>query len=194
MVRPDEQLMERVRDGDREAFTTLFDRYAAPLYAFLCRMTGQPDLAEDLVRETFGRVWAHRFAYRPGSRFPAWLYAIARHSACNAIKRSSHHEVPFSECRGIEDLVDAPAAHAADSVAEAVALRQAVQAALLSLPPDHRAVVILREYDGLSYREIGQVLGLSEGHARVLACRARSALHGLLALLLGREEDPCLTG
>src|SRR5437879_5180518 len=99
----DEVLMGRARDGDREAFSALFDRYVAPLHAFLSRMTGDSALAEDLVQDSFWRVWAHRSSYRTGSRFATWLYSIARHAALNALKRSSWGEIRFSECPGIEE-------------------------------------------------------------------------------------------
>src|SRR5205085_3017589 len=107
-----------------------------------------------------------------------------------------HLTMRFSELSEAEQqrLDLSPDGHGESSPEESVLAadhRSRVQAALRSLPADQRLCVILREYEGRSHREIGEILGCSEGNARVLTHRARRALKPLLKSILESEEEPC---
>lgn len=78
---PDDELMRQTQGGDLDALGALFDRHQPRLYAFLCRLVGDPATAEDVAQEAFWRVWRHRAAYDARRGFAPWLYGIARHLA-----------------------------------------------------------------------------------------------------------------
>jgi RNA polymerase sigma-70 factor (ECF subfamily) len=192
----DERLMARVGHDDTAALGGLFDRYRPPLFLFLLRVVGDRAAAEDLVQETFWRVWQHRVRYDPERRFSTWLYTIARHLAWNQMQSAGHQTKRFSELseaeqQRLEMSPDGPPSASPEALALAADHRSRVQEALYSLPADQRLCLVLREYEGRSHREIGEILGCSEGNARVLTHRARHALRPLLKSLLESEEEPC---
>ncbi len=188
--------MARVGRDDTAALGELFDRYRPPLFLFLLRLMGDRAAAEDLVQEVFWRIWQRRTDFDPDRRFPTWLYTIARRLAWNELQCASHRTMRFSELSETEQQRLEAGEHDPDQPPpEALVLaadhRAQVQAALQSLPPDQRLCLVLREYEGRSHREIGEILGCSEGNARVLTHRARRALRPLLVSLLESEEEPC---
>ena len=99
MVDEDVRLMLAFRDGDERAFDALFERWAGRVLRFVERMVGEPSVAEDLVQETFVRVWRARERYQPEARFSTWLFTIAGNAARNELRR------PFR--RAPHDSVDA---------------------------------------------------------------------------------------
>jgi RNA polymerase sigma-70 factor, ECF subfamily len=192
----DERLMARVGQDDTAALGALFDRYRPTLFLFLLRAFGDRAAAEDLVQEAFWRVWEYRRRYDPARKFSTWLYTIARHLAWNQMQSAGHQTKRFSELSEAEQQrLEAGPDGSSPPSPEALALeadhRSRVQAALRSLPADQRLCLVLREYEGRSHREIGEILGCSEGNARVLTHRARHALKPLLKSLLESEEEPC---
>lgn len=190
----DEQLMARVGRDDTAALGELFDRYHPPLFAFLLRVAGDRAVAEDLAQEVFWRLWEQRTRFDPDRSFAAWLYTIARRLAWNELQCAAHRTARFSELseteqRRFEAQGGEPHTIPPEEAVLAAAGRSQVQAALQTLPPDQRLCIVLREYEGRSHREIGEILGCSEGNARVLTHRARRALRPLLASLWEGEEE-----
>lgn len=187
MAVSDEELMWRAASDDLSAFGQLFDRWQPPLFAFLCRIVGDAATAEDVLQEVFLRVWEHRASFN-GSKFSHWVYTIARYAALDEFKKSYRHAVRFSELAEMERRqVEAEQAGKPDDVAGEVALRLQVQEALQMLPPDQRVAIVLREYEGKSHKDIGEVLGCSEANARLLTYRARKTLRRLLKPLIENE-------
>jgi RNA polymerase sigma-70 factor, ECF subfamily len=189
----DEQLMARVGTDDTAALGELFDRYHAPLFAFLLRLAGDRAAAEDLAQEVFWRLWQQRARFDPERSFATWLYTIARRTAWNELQCAGHRTARFSELSDADQhRFEAQEAGSHDPPPEeqvlAAARRSQVQQALQTLPRDQRLCLVLREYEGRSHREIGAILGCSEGAARVLTHRARRALRPLLASLWENEE------
>jgi RNA polymerase sigma factor (sigma-70 family) len=169
----DDALMARVAAGDRTAFALLFDRHKGKLFGYLYHLVGDRMTAEDLLSETFLRVYQARARYR-GTNFAPWLLVIARNLALGELRRR----------RTQQQAADRLAAEArqparGETGAESE-MRERVRMALLKLPEDQRTALVLREYQELSYREIGQVLGCSEHAARARTYRARGALRSLL--------------
>jgi RNA polymerase sigma factor (sigma-70 family) len=168
-VTADEEAMQRVAQGDSAALALLFDRHRRRLYGFLCHMVGDAALAEDLLSETFLRVYRARGRYRQGADFVPWMLAIARNLAIGELRR----QTLLSRIRlrllrePVEEVGPAP---------ERDETRDKVRQALQRLPEDQRAAVVLKEYEGLSYREIADVLGCTEEAARARTYRARVAL------------------
>ena len=192
----DEQLMARVGRDDTAALGELFDRYRPHLFLFLLRLVGDRAAAEDLVQEVFWRLWERRTGYDPERQFPTWLYTIARRLAWNEMQSAGHRTMRFSELTEAEQQqLEAGQAAAGQPPPEELVLaadhRARVQAVLRTLPRDQRLCLVLREYEGRSHREIGEILGCSEGNARVLTHRARRALRPLLESLFESEEERC---
>jgi len=180
----DDALMARVRGGDAEALAVLFDRYKTRLFGYLYRMVGERCAAEDLLGETFLRVFERRASFRSGGGFAPWAYRIARNLA---IRELRHQEV--SRRAGVRLAADADPPPAVESEAVRAELRSTVAAALRRLPEEQRSAAILREYEGMDYREIAAVLGCSEQAARARTYRARLALRTALADRLGADDE-----
>lgn len=168
--RTDRELMLAVRDGDLGALDTLFARHHTRLYAFLARLTGDTGTAEDLVQEVFLRLLRFRERYAGDGEFISWLYRIARNLATDDHRRR-RETVPLEILELPDDGAPLPL--------ERLTLeeRQAqLERALAALPATHREVLLLRGVEGLSHRDVAEVLGCSEGAVRVRMHRAVAAL------------------
>lgn len=186
----DEELMQRVARGELAAFGELFDRHQPPFYAFLCRLLGNPALADDAVQEVFLRIWRHRTGFEGRCSFRAWAYRIARNVALDEVRRR-RHGTPLSQLSE-EDQAQVEArpdgAPGPEAACGREMLRAQVRAALQLLPEEQRLCLILKEYEECSYREIGEIMGCTEATARVTAYRARQALRRKLHPALKGEE------
>jgi RNA polymerase sigma factor (sigma-70 family) len=167
----DDELMQRVQDGQAAALGELFARYQGPLLGFFARLCGRTATSEDLVQDTFLRVLRSKHTYRSNGRFRAWLYQVAR-SAHADHYRKRWRERPLEEDfdsmahpgPGIGDQLEEDESHAL------------VRAALRRLPEDKREVLVMARYQGLRYQEIGEILGCGENTVKVRVHRAMKAL------------------
>jgi len=160
----DEWLMGQVATGRRECLTPLVRRYASSLLTYIERMIGDRHRAEELFQEVFLAVWTKRKTYKLPKTFRCWLFAIATNCCRAAFRRAAKDVVlPLDECS-----TDSPAASDPSPAATAVATETAnmVATAVAKLPPKQRTVVVLRNWNGMSYAEIAQVVGASEGTVR----------------------------
>jgi RNA polymerase sigma-70 factor (ECF subfamily) len=184
----DEELMARVVTGDTQALGVLFERYQQPLFGFLFRLLNDRTVVEDLLQDTFFRIYDRRKTYQLGMKFTTWMFTIAKNLTTDYFKHSARRELPVSQMASNDDGTEEaePFVDATDVVEnwEKAELARAVQQAVNSLPDDQRTVVILREYEGLSYREIASVVGVTEEAVRVRAHRARQTLKRLLTPLV----------
>jgi len=179
--RDDRGLMERVVGGDPDAFATLYRRYERPLFNFLLRVTRSRPLAEDLLQETFTRVWRASRTWDPG-RGPvrAWLYKVALNAARSELARKVHRTPHLPLDAGGRELPDDATGEErlAARIDEAEQAR-AVARALDTLPDFMKEVVVLRCQQQLSFAEIARVTGAPEGtlksrfHRAVVALRSR---------------------
>lgn len=151
----DADLMELVRAGRKEAFECLVRRHQQPLLNFFCRMGAYTD-AEDLVQETFVRLFGYRDRYRPSAKFTTFLYTIARHAWLDLLRKSKKREALQERMR-----IEADPAH--DGGMGRARLSMDTQAALRRLPEKLRSVVVLSFYQGLRYEEIAGVLNIPAG-------------------------------
>jgi RNA polymerase sigma-70 factor, ECF subfamily len=170
----DDEAMRRVMDGDSAALAVLFDRHKSRLFAFLYHLMGDRATAEDLLGETFLRVYGARARYRPGSGFTPWLFAIARNLALGELR---HRGVVT---RAQQRLVEDDPGDTTAEVMEREQVGERVRAALAQLPEEQRSALVLKEYQQMDYREIARVLGCSETAARARTYRARIALREAL--------------
>jgi RNA polymerase sigma-70 factor (ECF subfamily) len=167
----------RAAQADRAAFAALYRRYLDRVYGYCFYLLGDHHDAEDATERTFLAALAAIDGFREqGATFRAWLFRIAHNQLANALRgRGRTGTTPLDavpEPSGGEDP-----AHAADRADEARRVRRA----LAELPEERRQVLVLRFVDGLTAREIGAVLGRSEGAVRVLQHRALRDLERLLA-------------
>lgn len=171
----DDEAMRRVAAGDTHALALLFDRHKSRLFAFLCHVVGDRALAEDLLGETFLRVYQARGRYRAGTGFVPWLFCIGRNLAIGELRRRGARQRAHERlCRYPAELVFQDPHLERDETCERV------REALLRLPEDQRSALVLKEYHEMSYREVAQVLGCTEEAARARTYRARVALREAL--------------
>ena len=178
-VAEDYELIRRIGGGDHTAFRALVERYRGPLYSFVLRMVRRPPVAEELVQETFVRAFRAAPRYKPTASVSTWLFHIAARLAMNEAARAHHvHEV-------VRDAPEVPTeARSPLEELERKELSRTIEEALARLPPQQKAAVVLARLEGMSYREIGRVLEVSEGAVDGLLQRARQALTRLLRPVL----------
>jgi len=184
---PDVQLMLAFRSGDRTAFDQLFRRWAGPMLRYLVRMVRDAGTAEDLLQETFLRVFRAQERYQPEARFSTWLYTIATNLALNELRRPRRRAPHRSADEGESDevhLVLEGNEPRADDVIHARRASAELERELAALPERQRAALMLSAVEGLSYAEVAVSLETTEKSVKALVHRARAAL---AAKFKGRE-------
>jgi RNA polymerase sigma-70 factor (ECF subfamily) len=177
VVRLESSRVDMALFGDEDAFAALVRTHQDQLYRVALRMTGNPADAQDVVQETFLQAWEHLPAFRGEARFSTWVTRILI-NRCHNLHRARRPTVPLPEESETEPGL--PQAPAAETLAVAAHRRDAVRRALLSLPLDQRAPLVLITFGGYTHAETGRILGISEGAAKLRAHRARRVLSTLL--------------
>jgi RNA polymerase sigma-70 factor (ECF subfamily) len=184
---PDVQLMLRVADGDHEAFEQLVARFQDRLVGFFFHMLRDRTAAEDLAQETFLRVYRSRERYEPTARFSTWLFRIAHNLASNQKRGSARRrEVSLnadSRANEFETSQRIPAEKSAlmpTRQLDSSEVREVVRDALDSLGDRQKTAVLLHKFEGMSYQDIGDVLGLGTVAVKSLLSRARGKLREAL--------------
>ncbi len=158
-------LVQRARAGDREAFGELVERYMRRAYYVALGLTGSHDDALDLSQEAFVRAYRARASLDPDRPFYAWLYQIVRRLCFNFLRDRKTRRRRLEE--GGSWLVEQARAHAASGdparSAERSELRARLEQAIAALPEHEREVIVLREFEGLRYREIAELLDVPIG-------------------------------
>ena len=179
----DDSLMHRTATGDERAFQQLVARWEQPVFAFLLHMLGSVEEAEDLAQDTFIKVYDQASRYRSEGRFRSWLLRIAGNNARSVLRRRKVLRwVSF-------DLASHDLAASGDDPGRSLERRQTtseVQAAVAELPERQRAAVVLKRFQGLSYKEIAEVLGTTVPGVESLLQRAATALRRRLQAVDGR--------
>jgi RNA polymerase sigma factor (sigma-70 family) len=173
----DEALMHAVAAGDLERLGELFDRHHSAVHALCWRLAGDPDVADDLLQEVFLRVLRFRDSFRGDAAFRTWLFRIA-HNVCMDWRRRDRAAREISA----PNLVASVPAAEAEPVS---ALATLVDAAMRTISPDARSVLVLSRYHDMTYTEIAAVVGCSPGAARVRAHRALRELRLRVELIRG---------
>jgi RNA polymerase sigma-70 factor, ECF subfamily len=172
--RLDGDLTARVAEGDREAFDILYERYQRRTFHYLWRLTGDPELAQDLTQETFTLVWRKAATFdRAGDRFRGWLFTIALNLTRSELSRRRHRVARVGPERLERVPSDAPGPHALLARCEE---RRRLAGAVAGLAPTMRQVVSLRVYRELSFGEITAITGVSEMALKVRFHRAVASL------------------
>jgi RNA polymerase sigma-70 factor (ECF subfamily) len=182
----DAEVMLRVKAGDETAFAYLVQKYRRPMVSFMYRMSHNAAAAEDLAQEVFLRVYRSRESYEAAAKFTTWLYRIATNLAVNHARDTRHErpenmvslDEPDDETGLTVDVADGSAT-AEETIMKRermAAIRQRVQA----LPERQRTAVIMHKYQQMDYRQIAEVLKLSESATKSLLFRAYETLRGQL--------------
>jgi len=186
----DEELMTRFQQGEAAAFEKLYERFSGPILGFLHRQCGDRETAMDLQQDVFIKVVTRALSFQHQSRFSTWIYTIARNSAVDASRRAVHRRHRSLEEKSrdsgprLEDRLRG-AGSMPDRSAIAGRLREDLVASIDALPADQREVFLLREYHGLPFDEIAEVVGAKVGTVK---SRMRYALE-FLRRELGEYAD-----
>jgi RNA polymerase sigma-70 factor (ECF subfamily) len=184
-------LIKRSIDGDHEAFAQLMERYAGSVFNLAYRMLGNVQEAEDASQEIFLRAYTNLARFDQERRFSTWLLSIGSNYCIDRLRRRRFAWLTLDD---VVLSVPTPAKGPERSAIEREE-RDAVQRALLSLPPTYREIAVLRYWNDLSYEEIIQVTGLPESTIKTRLHRARRMLaEALRAEGVVQEEIPLLTG
>jgi RNA polymerase sigma-70 factor (ECF subfamily) len=186
----DGQLVARVQQGDKRAFDVLVLKYRHRIFSLVSRFVRDPDEVQDVVQEAFIKAYRALGGFRGESAFYTWLYRIAANTAKNHLV-SRARRPPGADLE-VEDAEQLDAAWALRDVEDPESLlmteqlREAVETAIRRLPEDLRTALMLREFEGLSYEEIAEVMGCPVGTVRSRIFRAREAVDGeILPLMPG---------
>jgi len=181
------ELVARAKQGNREAFDVLVERYTPQVYNISLRITGSREEAEDCVQEAFLRAFTALRRFRGEAAFSTWLYRVAVNVANDARRRLRGQPLRASELAGgdpdastpdLEGVGESPGGKGdgpEESLVEAER-REVVIEAIRTLPEHHRTVIVLYDLQGLSYEEIGRVVGARVGTVKSRLNRARLAL------------------
>lgn len=176
----DEALAARAAGGEEAAFEALVSRYEARVYRLACRLTGHESDAQDVLQETFLASYRGLPTFRGHARFSTWLYRIATNAALDLVRRR-----PALSPVGLSNDHPGGADPATDVHRREVHRR--VHAAVGHLPAEYRAVVVLRDLEGLAYDEIARVLRIPIGTVRSRLSRGREIMRSQLTDLVTAE-------
>jgi RNA polymerase sigma-70 factor (ECF subfamily) len=178
----DADVMLRVKTGDESAFAYLVHKYRRPIVGFMYRLCHNPSTAEELAQEVFLRVYRSRTTYEPSAKFTTWLYRIATNLAVNHARDTRHERAentvrldePDQETGTTPDLADESL-----TVEERMLRRErlaAIRSKVNALPERQRVAVVMHKYEQMDYRQIADVLKLSESATKSLLFRAYETL------------------
>ena len=187
----DAELVKRLKTGDREAFGALLRRYQGKVYRLAMNMTRSPQDAEEVTQDVFLAVYRKIGEFDGRAAFSTWLYRVASNAALMKLRgRRSEPHLSIEE----EGPAFAPDGHFARPVADWSELpedrllsaerRRVLEQAIDALPPDYKAVVVLRDVEGLSNQEVAEILGATVLAVKSRLHRARLALRERLAAYL----------
>ncbi len=182
---PDEAaVLARARQGDTKAFDELITRHRQRIYMHAYHMLRSEDDAVEIAQETFIRAWKSLARFDGKASFSSWLYRIATNAVIDLCRRrKSHPEVEVENGPMKVDAASRTTPHGGEEPGLSVdraEIRRRIEAALLELSPEHRAVVVLKEIDDLSYEEIAARVGCSMGTVMSRLHYARKHLQTLL--------------
>jgi RNA polymerase sigma-70 factor (ECF subfamily) len=175
----DHELMHRVVRGDEAAFTELVTKYKSPVHAFVYRMLGDADEADDVAQEVFIKLYRTADLYRPRAKFTTWLFTIAHNLATDRLRKRRPIVRGEQAERELESAVDARADPSKSASIEegSAAVRRAVEL----LPLDQKTALLLYQFEELSYAEIAEVMRCSVKSVEARLYRAKDFLRKKLA-------------
>ena len=176
--------MQRVRDGDVDRLSILFERHQRALFQYFVHVSRERDLAEDLLQDVFFRMLKYRQTYSSEGRFVAWMFQIARNTYMDHRRKRPVVEMAPPEAREFTD--PAPLADREVERGQEVAL---LRRALAALPEDKRELLMLSRFENLRYDEIAKILDCEVGAVKVRVFRAVKHLGQIYSRIAGRRAS-----
>lgn len=187
--REDARLVKSCRQGDTEAFSRLVEKYQDPIYGIAYRMVGNREEARDIAQEAFIKAFESIETFNPKMPFKSWVYQICTNTAIDHLRRGARAKgVPIDTAfspregsspaspAGVEAEPPDLGADDPESVTVNREVSEIVQKAVFKLPDNYRAVIVLHHLEGLTFGEVGNVLGVPRNTAKTWAHRARGML------------------
>lgn len=190
----DQVLVERVQQGDKQAFGLLVSKYQRKLVRLLSRLVRDPAEVEDVAQETFIKAYRALPGFRGDSAFYTWLYRIGINAAKNYLAAKGRRtpttsEFDSEEAEGFDDGDQLRDNNSPERILMSKQIADTVNAAMDRLPDDLRNAISLREIDGMSYEEIALIMDCPIGTVRSRIFRAREAIAEKLKPLLDTAPD-----
>jgi RNA polymerase sigma-70 factor (ECF subfamily) len=190
----DEQLIAKFQLGDLQAYDLLVYRYKDQLLNFVYRFVGNRTDAEDIVQETFLRVYKNKHMYKEIAKFSTWVYTIAGNLAKTELRRRKRHKI-FSVSNFVNeerdyDIPDSD--HSPEKKVDSAIQEGIIQKAIEKLPVKFKEVIILRDIQGFAYEEISQILNIPLGTVKSRVNRGRLKLQEDLRFLYETEPKTTL--
>ena len=181
----DSEIVQKCLQGDKNAFGQLVEKYKRRLYAFAYRMMRSHEDADDLSQEAFLRAYENLSRFNPGTNFQAWIFRILHNLCIDQLRKANrfHHESIDDAAEYIPTRNPRP-----DQEVEAAELKEHIRVAIDTLPEAQRTVVILREMQGLSHKEIAQITKTNEKTVRWRLHQARKKLREILKEFLVKSN------
>lgn len=171
-------LLDRVRRGDRAAFSDLYRHYHPRLFGYLRRMLGNPGTVEEILDDVMFVVWKDAGKFRGNSTVSTWIFGIAYRKALTAIRNERRYRAPLVQSADTDS-----------AVAGSTPQDEWIQVALSHLSHDHRQVVELTYYGGFSYQEIAKIAGCPVNTVKTRMFHARRRLKVLLPALANPKKE-----
>ena len=185
----DEDLIERFQKGDLYAFDLIVKRYKEQLLNFVYRFVGNQEEAEDIVQETFLRVYRKRKAYKRIAKFSTWIYTIAGNLSRTELRRRKRRKLFSVTDMGYEDrdYEISDEGYNPENHVEGVIQEEIIHAEINNLSPKFREVIILRDVQELSYEEISKIIRVPIGTVKSRVNRGRLKLQSQLKYLMKKK-------
>lgn len=179
----DNEIMLDVKNGDVDRLGILFDRYHKHLFNYFLSGTQRRDASDDLVQEVFLRMLKYRGSFKDDGVFKVWMFSIAANARKDYYRKHSVRHEAIENAGDIVDLGPSPEDNVMldDDI-------ESLKKALKLLPHDMREVIVLSRYQNMRYKEIGEVVGCSEGAVKVRVHRAMKELTGIYHTLTGQSS------
>ncbi len=172
--------MLQVKAGDIQKLGLLYERYKKRLFGFFYQMNKDASLSEDLVQNVFMKILKYKHTYTEESKFVVWIFQIARNTSYDSFKKSKKH----NRHKDIEDVEYA--LNASDDIDGAIIKNENVitlKKAIELLSPEKKELIVLSKFKELKYKEVGEIVGCSEGNARTKVHRALNELKEIFLTL-----------
>lgn len=174
--------MLKVKEGDVQKLGLLYERYKKRLFGFFYQMNKDASLSEDLVQNVFMKILKYKHTYTEESKFVVWLFQIARNANYDSFKKNKKHMH-----KDIDDV--GYSLNASDDIDGTIIKNENVvtlKKAINLLSPEKKEFIILSKFKELKYKEVGEIMGCTEGNARIKVHRALNDLKGIFLTLENR--------